>query len=81
MTHICASKKNIIGSDNDLSTRQYKASTWTNDGILLILPLGTNLNEILIKIQNFFIHENASNADDNFKCIFSKENDRIPIQI
>ena len=48
--HICVSKLIIIGSDNDLSPGQRQAIIWTNAGILLIEPLGTNFSEILIKI-------------------------------
>ena len=33
---------------------------WTNAGILLIGPLGTNVSEIWIKILIIFVHENAS---------------------
>ena len=51
--HICNSKLTIIGSDNGLSPGQCQAIIWTNAGILLIGPLGTNLNEILIKIYEF----------------------------
>ena len=45
MTHICVDKLSIIGSDNDLF--------WTNAGILLIVPLGTNFSGILIGIQTY----------------------------
>ena len=31
----------------------HRAIIWTDAGILLIGPLGTNFNEVLIKIQNF----------------------------
>ena len=51
--HICTSKLTIIGSDNGLSPCQRQAIIWTNDGILLIVPLGKNLSEILIKIHTF----------------------------
>ena len=47
-----------IGSDNSLSPGRRQAIIWTNAGILLIRPLGTSFNEILIK-TNIFIHENA----------------------
>ena len=53
VTHICVSKLTIIGSDNGLSPDRRQAIIWTNDGILLIGPLGTNLSEILIEIQAF----------------------------
>ena len=52
-THICASKLTIIVSDNGLSLGRRQAIIWTNDGILLIETLGTNFNEILIKIHSF----------------------------
>ena len=43
----------IIGSDNGLSPARRQAIRWTNAGILLIGPLGTNFSEILIGIQAF----------------------------
>ena len=52
-THICVNDQTIIGSDNGLSPGRHQAITWTNDGILLIGPLGTNFSEILIEIQTF----------------------------
>ena len=42
-----------IGSDNGLTPIRCQAIIWTNAGLLSIGPLGTNLSEILIKIQNF----------------------------
>ena len=53
MTHICVGKLTIIGSDNGLSPGRRQAIIWTNAGILLIEPLGTKFNEILIRIQIF----------------------------
>ena len=53
VTHICFSKLIIIGSDNDLSAGRRQAIIWTNAGMLLIGPLGTNFNEILINIYIF----------------------------
>ena len=52
-THICVSKLTIIGSDNGLSPGRRQSITWTNDGILLIRPIGTNFSEILSKIRTF----------------------------
>ena len=52
-THICVGKLTIIGSDNGLSPGRRKAIIWTNAGILLIGPLGTNFSEISIKILTF----------------------------
>ena len=53
MTHICVGKLTIIGSDNGLSPGRRQAIIWTNAGILLIGPLGTNFSEILIEIHIF----------------------------
>ena len=53
VTHICVSKLTIIGSDNGLSPDRRQAIIWTIAGILLIGPLGTNFNEILIAILTF----------------------------
>ena len=55
VTHICVGKLSIIGSDNGLSPGRRQAIIWTNDGILLIGPLGTNFNEIVIGIQTFSV--------------------------
>ena len=46
-------KLTIIGSDNGLLPGRRQAIIWTNTGILLIGPLGTNFIEILIGIQTF----------------------------
>ena len=53
VTHISVSKLTIIGSDNSLTPGRRQAIIWTNTGILLIGPLGTNFSEILIKIHTF----------------------------
>ena len=50
---ICVVELAIIGSDNGLSPGRRQAIIWTNAGILLIGPLGTNFSEILIKILLF----------------------------
>ena len=42
-----------IGSDNGLSSVRRQAIIWTNAGILLIGPTGTNFSEILIEIYMF----------------------------
>ena len=39
--------------DNGLSPGRRQAIIWTNDGILLIGPLGTNFSEIISKIHTF----------------------------
>ena len=51
--HTCVGKLTIIGSDNGLSPGRRQAIIWTNTGILLIRPLGTNFSEIFIRIQTF----------------------------
>ena len=53
VTHICVGNLTIIGSDNGLSPGRHQAITWTNVGILLIGPLGTNFSEMLIEIHTF----------------------------
>ena len=53
VTHKCVGKLTSIGSDNGLSPGRRQAIIWTNGGILLIGPLGTNFSEILIKIHRF----------------------------
>ena len=51
--HICVGKLTNIGSDNGLSPGWREAIIWTNAGILLFGPLGTNFSEILIVIHTF----------------------------
>ena len=53
VTHICVNKLTIIASDNGLSPGRRQAIIWTNVGILLIGPWGTNFSEISIGIQAF----------------------------
>ena len=63
--HMYVSKLTISGSDNGLSSSQRQAIIWTNAGILLIRPLGKNLNEFVIEIHTFSfkkIHLNTSYA-------------------
>ena len=55
--HICVSKLTIIGSNNGLSPDRYQAIIWTSVGILFIGPLGTNFNEIFIKIHTFSLNK------------------------
>ena len=50
--HIIVNHTNI-GSDNGLSPNKQQAIIWKNAVSLLIGPLGTNVNEILIEIQTF----------------------------
>ena len=64
--YIYVSKLTNIGSDNGLSPGRHQAIIWTNAGMLLIGPLGTNSSEILIKIHKFsykkVIHLKTSSA-------------------
>ena len=53
VTHISVDNLTIIVSDNGLSPIRRQAITLTNDGTLLIGPLGTNFSEILIKKYTF----------------------------
>ena len=50
VTHICVSTLTIIGSEDGLAPDRRQTIIWTNDGILLIGPLGTNFSEILMEI-------------------------------
>ena len=51
--HKCVNELTTIGSDNGLSPGRRQTIIWTNDGILLIGPLGTNFSEILFSIKTF----------------------------
>ena len=53
MTHICVGKFTSIGLDNGLSPGRHQAIIWTNAGIVLIGPLGTNFSENSIEILTF----------------------------
>ena len=47
----------IIGSDNGLLHARNQAITFTNAGLLLIEPLGTNFSETFIEIHTFSFEE------------------------
>ena len=53
VTHIYVGKLTIIGSDNGLLPGRRQAIIWTNAGILLTEPLGTNFSDILIETHTF----------------------------
>ena len=53
VTHICVGKLTNIGSGNRLLPGRRQPIIWTNAGILLIGPLGTNFSEILIEVYTF----------------------------
>ena len=52
-THICVGNITSISSENSLSPDRRQAIIWPNAGILLIKPLGTSFNEMLIEILTF----------------------------
>ena len=71
VTHICVGNLAIIGSYNGLSPSRRKAITWSNAGILLIGPLGTNFSEIWIGIKTYSlkkIHLKMSSAKWRLFC-------------
>ena len=49
----------MTGPDNGLLPSQHQAIIWTNGGILLIGPLGTNSSENFNRNSYIFIQENA----------------------
>ena len=53
MKHVCVGNLTIIGPDNGLSPGRRQAIIWTNAGILLIGPWGTNISEILSETHTF----------------------------
>ena len=53
VTHVYVGKLTNIGSDNGLSPGRRQDIIWTNAGILLIWPLGTNFSETIIDIHTF----------------------------
>ena len=54
VTNICVGNLNITGlTDNGLLPGQHQGIIWTNAGILLIGPFGTNFSEILSKSHIF----------------------------
>ena len=53
VTHICVSNLIIIAPDNGLSPGRRQAIIWSNVGILVIGPIGTNFSETAIKIHIF----------------------------
>ena len=72
VTHLCVGKLTIIGSDNSLSPGRRQAIIWTNAGILLIEPLGTNLRNFN-RNWNISIQENAfENIVCEMASIFSR---------
>ena len=63
--HICFSRLTIIGSNIGLLSGQCQAIIWNNNGLLLIVTLGSNFNEILIEMYIFSLwkmHLNISSV-------------------
>ena len=71
VTHICLNKLTIIGSDNGVEPDRHQAIIWTNVGMLVIWPLGTNFSEILIKMVSSFkkMHLKMSSAKCRPSCL------------
>ena len=72
VANICVNKLTIIASDNGLSSGRRQAIIWTNDGILVIWPLGMNFSEILSEIHTFSfkkMHFKTSSAKWRPFCI------------
>ena len=63
VTHVVVSIQPIIGSDNGLSLGRHQSIIWTNAGLLLIEPLGTNFSVKSWSKFTHFIHENAFEND------------------
>ena len=71
VTHICVGKLAIIGSNNGVSPGRRQAIIWTNAGIWLFGPLGTNFNEILIEIPTFSLKNTRLKMSSAKCCPFS----------
>ena len=73
VTHICVNELiTIIDSGNGLMPGRRQAIIWTNAGILLIEPLGTNFNDMLIEIHKFSFkkfHFNMSSGKWQPSCL------------
>ena len=68
----CVNKLTIIISDNGLLPGQRQAITWTNAGILVIGPSGTDFNEIFIKIYEFSLKNAFENVIRKFAAMRSQ---------
>ena len=82
VTHVCVGKLTNIGSDNGLSPGRRQAIIWTNAGTLLIEPLGTNFNELLILIHTFSfnkMHLKMSSAKWRPFCLGLNELTHLPL--
>ena len=76
VTHICVSNQTIIGSDNGLVPGGCQSIIWTNAGRLLIRPLGTNVNEVLIEILTFSFVKMCLKVSSAKGCLFIPQSHR-----
>ena len=53
LTHLCVSKQTIISSNNGFLPGWRQAIIWTNTGMLLLEPVGTEFSGNLIGIHTF----------------------------
>ena len=72
VTYIRVGKLTIIVSGNGLSPGRRQAIIWTNAGISLIGPLGTNFSEILIEIHTFSIKNSFETVVCEMAAILSR---------
>ena len=70
VTHIYVNKLAIIGSDIGLSPGRCQSNFWTNAGIVLIRPLGTNFSEILMEIHTFLSRKCIWNCLEDGAILF-----------
>ena len=70
VTNICISKLTIIASDNGFFNGRRQAIIWTNDGKLIIEPLRTNFNEILIGMHAFSFKKMHLKMSSGKRCSF-----------
>ena len=68
--HICVSNlTTIVGSDNDSAPGRSQAIMWSNIAVVVIEPLGTDFNEIVIKIHTNKMHLKMSTAKYRSFCL------------
>ena len=70
--HICNSKQAIIHSDNDMSPIWCQFIIWTNNGMFLIEPSGTNFGEIWFTFQKTLFNKMSlkmSFAEEQSICL------------
>ena len=61
VTHICVGNPTIIASDNGLLPSRHQAIIiWTNAGILLIRPFGTNFSEKIFSLKKMPLKMSAA---------------------